>query len=106
MFPIEETFYNAWAGRLEDALQAAHSRTLWLVLRHDELEHVHLLHRDPLWDDDRIPVFRLVAVKMGTQERICEDVPFTLVVDEDAFPLVVELGRKLEQQLAATVGEG
>lgn len=99
MLPIEETCYNAWAARLENALQAAHSCTLWLVLRHDELEHAYMLHRDPLCDD-RIPVFRLVAVKMGTQEHIFEDVPFMLVVDEEAFTSVVELGRELERRLA------
>ncbi len=107
MIPIERAHYNVWAERLESELQAAYPRVLWLVLQHDELTGGDPWRMDIPRDGAPLPLFRLMAVKLGTGRFLWEDVPFTLVVDEESFVLVVaRLGRELERRLAAMVGEG
>jgi len=106
MLPLELAHYDTWALRLETALQAAYPRTLWFVLHPDEGEHVGLWCVRLPWDGAPLTAFRLIAVKAGTRCFTWEDVPFTLVVDEEAFPMVVvALGRELERRLAAIMEE-
>ncbi len=100
MIPIELTHYAAWAERLEAALALAYPRTLWLVLRQDERISM-TLHPDFPRD------FQVVAVPPGTRRHASVDIPFAVVVDEEAFALVVvTLGAELERRLAAMVEEG
>lgn len=107
MLPIELAHYNRWAERLEAALQAACPRTFWWVLQHGELGEGDPWHLGLPWDGGLLPEFRLIAVKMVSGRHLCEDVPFTLVVDEDAFALVVVvLGRELERRLSTLIEEG
>ncbi len=106
MLPIELAHYNVWAQRLEVALRATYPHTFWVVLQHAEHAVGDPWHLDIPWDGGLLPLFRLIAVKVSTGRSICEDVPFTLVVDEEAFALVVvALGRELERRLEAMVGE-
>jgi hypothetical protein len=107
MLPIELSHYNVWADRLEAALEVAYPNTMWLVLQHDELDDGDPLSIGLPWDGGLLPAFRLMAVKVGTGRYLYQDVPYTLVVDEEAFALaVVALGRELERRLAAMVEEG
>ncbi len=101
MTHVEQAHYNVWAERLESELHVAYPCTFWMVLRHAEHQIGDPWRIDIPWDGGPLPRFRLIAVKLGTGRSICEDVPFTLVVDEEAFTLVVQaLGRDLEWRLA------
>lgn len=100
MLPIEQAHYTAWAQRLEGGLALAYPRTLWLVLDPDDAIWL------PVRIEDKQP-FHLVAMTRDGGRCVRGNVPFTLVVDEETFPLVVvALGRELERRLAAMVEEG
>ncbi len=100
MIPIERAHYRAWAQRLEVELVLAYPRTLWWVLHEDERMIMTL-------EVDSPQGFQVVAVPPGTRRHISVDVPFSLIVDEESFPVVVEvLGRELERRLKAMVGKG
>ena len=107
MIPIELAHYNLWARRLEAELQTAYPCTFWIVLQHAEHQVGDPWRVGLPWDGGLLPEFRLIALKIGSGQHICEDVPFTVVVDEGVFPFVVlSLGEMMEQRLAAMVGEG
>lgn len=100
MISIERAHYNAWAHRLEASLAHAYPRTVWVVPSHDRV--AALLGRV-----DTPFGFRIIGGRPGSSRRVSVNVPFTLVVDEEVFSLVVvALGRELERRLAALVEEG
>ena len=106
MVPLEMAHYNVWAERFEAALQVACPRTFWMVLQHVERGDGGPWCFDLPWDGDLVLAFRLIAVTLGSGRYIWKDVPFSLVVDEEAFALVVvALGWELERRLAVLVGE-
>ena len=76
-----------------------------MVLHHAEREEDASWRFGLPWDGGRLPVFWLIAVRVCSGVHIWEDVPFTLVVDEEAFALVVALGQELERRLAEMVEE-
>ncbi len=99
MLPIELTHYTVWAERLEAALDAAYPRTLWVVPDAVEVLGLPITH-------DAARYFCVVAMTQDGSRQVTAQVPFPLVVDEEAFPLVVvALGREIERRLAATVKE-
>lgn len=99
MLPIEAVHYAAWAERLGAGLEAAYPRTLWLVLDQTAINR--------LAPEEQVPrQFRVVAMTQDGSRQVFQEFPFTLVVDEEAFALVVvALGREVERRLAAMVGE-
>ncbi len=99
MVHIEHVHYTAWAERLEAALKLIYPRTLWLVQHQDEVIRLPPAPEVLRW-------FRVIAMTQDGGRSVTADVPFTLVVDEEAFALVVvALGWELERRLAAMVGE-
>ncbi len=99
MLPIEQAHYNACADRVEATLALAYPRTLWLVLNQDEIIQLPQ-------ERDVLRRFRVIAMTQDGGRYVNADVPFSLVVDEEVFALVVsELGRELERRLAALVEE-
>ncbi len=100
MLPIEIANYNAWAERLEATLEVVYPSTLWLVADLDNSIELPV-------EENRLRRFCLIAMTLDGGRYVSADVPFTLVVDEETFPLVVgALGRELERRLAAMVREG
>ena len=97
MLPIERAHYAAWGERLAAALGVAYPRTLWLV---PDLDAVLTLPR--VVDSPR--QFQIVAMSQDGGRQVTTAVPLAVVVDEEAFALVVfALGRELERRLAALV---
>jgi len=96
MLPIELAHYSAWAQRLGAGLEAAYPHTLWLVLDQDDISC--------LPPEGGVPrQFRVMGMTQDGSRHTCQDVPFTLVADEEAFALVVvALGQELERRLAAS----
>ncbi|HSH80767.1 MAG TPA: hypothetical protein VLA19_19740 [Herpetosiphonaceae bacterium] len=99
MLPIEIANYNAWAERLEAALEVVYPSTVWLVADLDDSIELPV-------EENRRSRFCLIAMTQDGGRYVSADVPFPLVVDEETFPLVVvALGREIERRLAATVGD-